>query len=128
MSLVSKILLVFALAFYLLVPAQAAFADDKDIFAACKVNPNATICKEQGTKKNPVINVIRVATNIIAVFAGVIAVIMVIVSGIQMITSGGNQENIANARRRLVAALIGVAIIALSWTIISFVINNLIKT
>lgn len=124
--MLSKLILTFALAFYLLIPVTASA--DVLLDESCKLNPGASICKDKNTQKNPVINVISVATNIIAVFAGVIAVIMVIVSGIQMITSGGNQENIANARRRLVAALIGVAIIALSWTIISFVINNLIKT
>lgn len=129
-SILIKLLLVISTAFYMLLPMQAALAADVILDPACKATPNAEICqkREENTKTNPLLKVIRVAVNIVAAVAGVIAVIMVIVSGIQLITSSGNQENITNARRRLVAALVGVVIIALSWTIISFVISNLIKT
>ncbi len=126
---IKKLLLVLSMTLYLVAPMQNALAADVILDPACKATPNAEICqkREQNTKVNPLLKVFRVATNVIAVFAGIIAVIMVIVSGIQMVASGGNQENVTNARKRLVAALIGIVIIALAWTIINFVLTNIIK-
>lgn len=108
-----------------LAPAMA-LADDSQIFAICKTNPKASICADQGTNKDPVLHVIQVAANLIAIIAGVAAVILIIISGISMITSGGNQEAVAGARRRITAAIVGLVIIALAWTIIKFFTDRLI--
>lgn len=71
--------------------------------------------------------VLQVAINIIAALAGIVAVIMVIVGGMNFITSNGNPENVKKARTRIISALIGAAVVALSWTILSFVNNKFIN-
>ncbi len=101
-------------------------ADDSQLFDFCKKFPTAAPCHDR-TPDNPVLHVIQVATSIIAVIVGIAAVIMIIVSGIRMITSGGNQEAVASARKRITSAIIGLVIVALSWTIINFAIDNFIK-
>lgn len=53
--------------------------------------------------------------------AGFIAVIMIVVSGIQFMTSSGNPEAAAAARGRLIFALIGFALIVLSYIVLQFV-------
>lgn len=119
------LILSIAVSFLYLAPSLA-YASDSSLFGFCNKYPTAAPCQDR-TNANPVLHVIQVATAIIAIIVGIAAVIMIIVSGIRLITSGGNQEAVANARKRITSAIIGLVIVALSWTIINFVIDNLIK-
>jgi len=53
--------------------------------------------------------------------AGFITIIMIVISGIQFITSSGNPEAAGAARGRLVFALIGFAVIVLSFVILKLI-------
>jgi hypothetical protein len=52
-------------------------------------------------------------------------VIMIIIAGFAMVTSAGNSEAVANARRRIVSAIVGLLIVALAWAIVRFVVDRL---
>ncbi len=52
-------------------------------------------------------------------FAGIIAVVFVIIGGYYYITARGNEEQATKGRQTLVYALIGVAIVILSYVIVS---------
>lgn len=71
--------------------------------------------------------VLQAATNLIAAIAGIAAVIMIVVSGFNLVTSGGDAEKVKKAKAKITSAIIGVVIIALSWTILSFVNEKLIQ-
>jgi hypothetical protein len=134
-----KLIIIFgmliSIMFSLYAPVQAY-----DFFGqACKNNPTANtgpnageaspVCtdnKKQGTV-NPVVNIIRITTSVFALLAGILAVIMIIVSGLTLVTSNGNADAVANSRKRIVNALIGVALVALAWTIIRFVTDRIIQ-
>ncbi|MBX4188671.1 pilin [Candidatus Saccharibacteria bacterium] len=103
-----------------------AGAADTKLFAACKQAPTSAICHDSGTTKIPVIDIIHTTATIVAVLTGVIAVVAIIISGFQLITSAGNAETVKNARRRLISAIIGVVVVALAWTIITFVTDKLL--
>ncbi|OGE05317.1 hypothetical protein A3F45_03480 [Candidatus Curtissbacteria bacterium RIFCSPHIGHO2_12_FULL_41_17] len=66
-------------------------------------------------------NIVSDIAPIVLGLAGFIAVIMIIISGIQFMTSSGNPEAAAAARGRLVFALIGFALIVLSYVVLQFV-------
>jgi hypothetical protein len=68
------------------------------------------------------------ALDIIAVVTGIAAVVVIILGGLTMATSGGNTEAVANARRRVLYSLVGLVVVALAWTILTFLTNKLIKT
>ena len=113
-------------------PAAGAF----DLFGdACQgSNVNSPTCQQAqsqgGDTTNRVTgtqNIINVAANVIALAAGIAAVIMIIISGLTFVTSGGNQEATATARRRLVAAVVGLLIVALAWTLIRFVTDRVVQ-
>lgn len=53
--------------------------------------------------------------------AGVVAVFFVTISGIKLISSGGEPAKVAEARRTLTYALIGLFIVLLSFTILKVV-------
>jgi hypothetical protein len=72
-------------------------------------------------------NIINTAAGIIALVTGLAAVVMIIISGFTMITSAGNAERVTSSRRRLVAAIIGLVIVVLAWTLIRFVTDKIIQ-
>ena len=56
---------------------------------------------------------------------GLIAVAFLIYAGILMVTAGGNDEQVTKARKIIMYAVVGIVIILLSWTIVTFVSQSL---
>ena len=111
-------------------PAYAAAANTTNdkLFSGCTGSAaSSPICQNKNTTDDPVLDTMKSVANIIALLTGAIAVIMVIISGIRMITANGNTESIANARKRITSALVGLVIVSASWLIVSFVIDRLIR-
>ena len=52
---------------------------------------------------------------------GLIAVGFLIYAGILMVTAGGNDEQVTKARKIIMYAVVGIVIILLSYTIVTFV-------
>ncbi len=63
--------------------------------------------------------------NVVLSFLGLIALVVVLFGGFKWMTSGGNQENVASAKKILIAGLIGLVIILISWGISAFVITQI---
>lgn len=87
---------------------------------------SSAICTQPAT--NPIYGpdgVIAKIANIVAWVAGAAAIIVIVYAGIKYITSGGEPEKTRNAKNAIVYALIGIAIILLSRTIIYFMLNTL---
>jgi len=64
-----------------------------------------------------------VTANIIKVFltfVGIILIIMIIAAGVRWMTAAGNAERVAQARKQLINAIIGVIIILASYAITDF--------
>lgn len=127
-TIIAALLIISAVVSVQALPATAASQTTEEVFSACKQAPSSTICKGKDTTTNPVYHIVKVAADIVALLTGVAAVIVIIISGITLIGSGGNTEAATIARRRLTAAVIGLVVVALAWTIISYVITQLIKT
>ena len=58
---------------------------------------------------------------------GIIAICIILWAGYTIMTSGGNEEKIAEGKKILINAVIGLAIILSSFAIVQFVINQLAK-
>jgi len=56
---------------------------------------------------------------------GLVAVAFLIYAGILMVTAGGNDEQVTKARKVIMYAVIGIVIILLSYTIVTFVTSAL---
>lgn len=72
---------------------------------------------------------IKIASRIINIFMmslGTIAVGLIIFAGFKWMTSGGNEENIAAAKKILRNAVIGLVIILSSWGITAFILGRLL--
>lgn len=53
--------------------------------------------------------------------AFVIAFVMIVLGGVEWVTSGGDKEHVQKARDRITHALIGLAIVAGAWAIMTLV-------
>jgi type IV secretory pathway VirB2 component (pilin) len=65
------------------------------------------------------------AINIVLGFLGIIAVLFIIYAGFKWMTAAGNEEQVGEARKMLVQAVVGLIIIFMAWAIGAFVINQL---
>jgi hypothetical protein len=134
MNKIKLIILLLLAPLTLALAAQPAAAFDlfpKDVCSGeAKDSPTCQQAGSEGGAGNRVTGpnqIINVAASVIALIAGVAAIIMIIISGLAMITSSGNSEAVTTARRRLVAAAIGLVIVVLAWALIRFVTDNIIK-
>jgi hypothetical protein len=66
--------------------------------------------------------------NIALSFLGIIAVIIILFGGFKWMTAGGNQEEVGKAKKILIAGLIGLIVILLSWGVSSWVITEVSDT
>jgi hypothetical protein len=104
-------------------PAQA-----RDILnPACSSGDagSSAVCTAANPSKNPVIEDLGKITLIIAFVAGAAAIIMILVGSIQYIISDGDSNKVNSAKNTIIYALVGLLVVALSATIIEFVVNKL---
>ena len=69
--------------------------------------------------------IINILNGIIAV-SGLIAVIFIVIGGINYMTSAGEASKIEKAKKTILYSVIGLAICALSFAIVNYVIKNII--
>lgn len=92
-------------------------------------NPNVAGSNEM--QGDSLINTIKTAINRVLWMLSLVALALCLWGGFQMMTSGGDQKKYESGLNILKWAAIGLAVIALSWLIVSFifyVINGSIKT
>jgi len=73
----------------------------------------------------PIGAIISFAVAFIIVIAFILALVFVVIGAVQWITSGGDKQKVADARNHIVAAVIGLIIVSLSFVIINVVISAL---
>lgn len=82
---------------------------------------------QAGSNANPAVHIIQVVTTIFALISGFVAVIMIIIAGFQFVTSAGSDEAVANAKKRIRSAIIGLILVALAWTLVRLVTDSITK-
>src|SRR3989344_2849586 len=119
-----------------LVSAQEIIGPD-----VCDQAPDSQVCQEAQVPnpEDPISGpggVINTAANIIAMIGGIAAVIVIIISGIMFITAGGapggqragdSPGRAKKAQATLIGAVIGLIIIALSWSITRFIVDRVVQ-
>lgn len=131
MRYLPRILTSLALSIFLLAVALPTAAYAFDPFAAvCNVGGSgSTVCNEKANNStNPLVGptgLILIIAYTVATVAGIAAVIILMVSGFRYITSGGDPAKAESAKHGIFNALIGIAVILLATSIISFVLGKL---
>jgi len=105
-----------------------------------KNSPTCNSAKGQGStvQQNPISGTngtIKKAANVLALVGGAVAVITIIIAGISYTTAGGaatgqragdNPTRAREARVAIIGAVIGLIVIALAWTIVSYVTQHVL--
>jgi len=63
--------------------------------------------------------------NIILGFLGIVAVVIILLGGFKWMTAGGNEDKVGEAKKLIMAGIIGLIIILASFAIASFVLTQL---
>ncbi len=79
------------------------------------------ISTEETDARAVVVNIINLALT----FLGLIAVILILWGGFKWMTAGGNDESVEAAKKIIIAAVIGLAIILSAYAIANFFINSI---
>lgn len=144
--MMKRIILMLSFLAVLLLPAGLTYGFDP-LSGPCSQSgaQNTAICQQNTTQQtsknnnNPVAGpngVLQSVTNVMATLTGIVAVVMIVISGFQFVTAGGsiagqragdNPSKARKARSTLIAAVIGLIIVALSWTIITFVVQKIVQ-
>ena len=61
-------------------------------------------------------------------FLGIIAVVIILIGGFKWMTAGGNDDKVAEARKLIVAGIVGLIIILAAWIIANWVISQMMTT
>ncbi len=72
-------------------------------------------------------NIAAQIINVILGFLGIIAVVIILLGGFKWMTAGGNEDKTGEAKKLIVAGVIGLLIIIASFAIASFVLKQLIN-
>lgn len=100
-------------------PAQAQELTEEDFFDDDFTD---TTGLGQADIKQTIGSLIRILLG----FLGVIAVVIILMGGFKWMTAGGNDEKVAEAKKLIIAGIIGLAIILSAYAIASFVISSII--
>ncbi|MBQ2695597.1 hypothetical protein IJG04_03115 [Candidatus Saccharibacteria bacterium] len=69
-----------------------------------------------------IIGILKLVVNIMVVGIGILGVIGIIIVGIQYMTAGGNEEKTRKAKRRMLEIVIGLAVFAVLYAILNWLI------
>ncbi|MBI2633181.1 MAG: hypothetical protein HYW78_02200 [Parcubacteria group bacterium] len=95
------------------------------VFAAPALENGLTnVTSPAGLGKKDLTDVIGNVIKIALSFMGVITVLLMIAGGFIWMTSGGAEEKIKKAKKLMVAGVIGLIIVIVSYSITSFVISR----
>ncbi|MBI2637139.1 MAG: hypothetical protein HYW81_03020 [Parcubacteria group bacterium] len=62
--------------------------------------------------------------NVLLGFLGILAVIIILYAGFKWMTASGNEEQVGEARKMLLQAVIGLVIVMMAWVITNFVVSR----
>jgi len=65
--------------------------------------------------------------NIVLGFLGILAVVIILLGGFKWMTAGGNQDRVDEAKKLIMAGVIGLIIILASFGMASFILRSLVS-
>jgi hypothetical protein len=132
--ILSLVLLLAAIGFSIvyLTPARAADQSGSSLYEDIKtnqLNPLATVGLLGSQEKDNYDLLGQIAKTIKVVLGTLVIIFMslIIFAGFKWLTSGGNEQTIADAKKMISAALIGVVIIFFAYAITVFVFNLILN-
>lgn len=103
---------------------------ESGLCAGAQLDANNTTCNPaDDTVANDRINsILKTVINLFSLAVGIVAVFMIIIGGFKYITSGGDSNNVSGAKNTILAAVVGLVIVALAQFIVRFVLTKVTST
>ncbi len=120
MKLFSKLSAFFSPLLYLFITPSIAFADTTVNPCPPSGNPFAALCNLTGSNFGDFVGRAITAAFVVAV---VIALVFLVYGGVKWITSGGDKAAVEGARNTIVAAVVGLVIVFLSYFILNIILG-----
>ncbi len=105
---------IFVMSASIALPAMAA-GDVIGIQYATQFGLNA----QRGDVREQAVEIIRY----LMTFLGIIATVIILLGGFRWLTAAGNEDRIAEAKKTIIAGIIGLIIILAAFAIVTFVVN-----
>lgn len=99
--------------------APLAYAQSSVALKTCPGGNFSALCLGASDLSKVITN----AINFVFVVASLLALVFLIIGGVKWLTSQGEKEGVNKARETIVAAVVGLVIIFLSYLIVNFVLN-----
>ena len=108
-------------------PALAATQSGPDVWGTQTGNPQGggVVSSATGLGAKDPRAVAAQVINIILGFLGIVAVVIILLGGFKWMTAGGNEDKVGEAKKLIMAGIIGLIIILASFAIASFVLTQL---
>lgn len=84
-------------------------------------------CEDNSGNDGNVKRLLSTLLNLLSILAGIIAVVMVMIGGIRFMTSQGDPGKVSSAKSAVIFAIIGVVVVAVSQTLVMFVLDTTSK-
>lgn len=104
---------------------HTAFAAAKD--EVCKgiaASSSSGVCSD--SSRLTINTVLKTVVNVLSAVAAIMAVIMLVIAGFKYITSEGDSGKVNSARSTLTYALVGILVVALSQSLVRFVLDRVL--
>lgn len=104
------------------------------VVATAASTPQETVCTTLGSNANcsktpdgsvGLNSVVSATINILSIIVGIVAVIMIMLAGFKYITASGDSNKISSAKNTLIYAIVGLVIVALSQSLVKFVLSKI---
>ena len=118
-----KKIITFAMIMLIMIPTLALTLEVAPVSADLDLGTTYAENLELGNTdpRDAAISIIKV----IMTFLGIVAVLVILLGGFKWMTAGGSEDKVAEARKLIVAGIIGLVIILSAWAITSFVITQM---
>ncbi|MEA3449808.1 MAG: hypothetical protein U9Q85_02420 [Patescibacteria group bacterium] len=80
---------------------------------------NFGLNRQDGDVRQQAVEIIRY----LMTFLGIIATVVILLGGFRWLTAAGNEDRIADAKKTIIAGIIGLVIILAAFAIVTFVVN-----
>ena len=109
-----------------IVPAEASFLDNQ-VGLGADSHEIRDVFQDGSAVDDPRDTIVDIIKTVLG-FLGLFCTILIIWGGFRWMTAGGNEENVRNAKKTIIAASIGLAIILSAYAITLFIANFVFNT
>jgi hypothetical protein len=124
-----KKIVALAMALFIITPALAIMptSNTSQVLALNNDDVGMNYAGETGLGNRDPRDIAARIINIALGFLGILAVVIILIGGFKWMTAAGNEDKVGEAKRIIVAGVIGLVIILASWGIASFVLTQLME-